>query len=417
MIFLALRYLVARRRQTLLTLLGIFFGTVAFISISGIMLGFREYIVGQLVSNSAHVHIRAREEFLLDHTLDQAFFGQQFMHVFWDPAPSGRKDSAMVANPQSWYRRLAADPRVAAYTPQLTASVIFSNGKATAPAVIIGCDPLQQRQVTTIGDYVIEGSFANLAAGGNRLAVGDDLKKKLGVRLFQNVLVSLANGQPAPFKVVAIFKTGIQVADSQAYGALGDVQRVNRTPNQVNEIAVKLHDYTQALGLAKAWSALGSETVESWDQINANIFNIFKIQDAIRFLSVGAVMVVAGFGIYNVLTMTVMQKRKDVAILRSMGYSAKDIVLLFFVQGLILGLSGATLGLLFGYALGLYLETIPFSGGPLGSGTGHMLISRNADIYIQAAFLAIASASIASILPALSAGRLTPIEIIRAGAE
>ncbi|MBI1824659.1 MAG: ABC transporter permease, partial [Nitrospirae bacterium] len=212
MISLAIRYMLARRRQTLLTLLGIFFGTAAFISLSGLMLGFREFLIDQLVNNSAHVHIQVREEFLTDHSLDQSFYGKQIKTVFWNVPPSGRKDYAIVENPQNWYKRLNADPRVEGFSPQLTASVIFSKGKATAPGTLVGCDPVQQVKITTIGNYVTEGRWNELAAGGNRIILGDDLRKKLGVRLYQNILVSLANSKPTPFQVVAFFKTGNKLA-------------------------------------------------------------------------------------------------------------------------------------------------------------------------------------------------------------
>lgn len=417
MIFLALRYLLARRRQTLLTFLGIFLGTAAYVSISGFMLGFQSYTVDQLVNNNPHVLIQAREEFLTDHSLDRAFYGSTYRHVFWDPPPSGRKDSAMVENPQKWYARLKADPRVVAYSPQLTAPVIFTNGKSRVSTSLIGCNPLQQQEVTTIGTYVTEGRFADVAAGGNRLAIGDELRKKLGVRMEQNVMVSLAAAQPTPFKVVAIFKTGNILWDSQAYGAIGDVQKVNRTPNQVNEIAVRLHDYTQAAEIASAWQTLALERVRSWDQINSSVFTIFRIQDAVRYLTIGTILIVAGFGIYNVLNMTVIQKRKDIAILRSMGFGTGDIIWLFFSQGLILAVAGAALGLTFGYLASLYLETVPFTASPMGVGTGSLNISFDPGIYFQATLLALLSASIASILPARAAGKLAPIDIIRAGAE
>ena len=417
MIFLALRYLLARRRQTLLTLLGIFFGAAAYVAISGFMLGFREYLVDQLVNNNAHIRIQAREDFLTEHSLDQAFYGDVYKHVFWTSPPSGTKGNILVENPQEWYQRLRADPRVTAFTPQLTANVVLSNGPANVATVLIGTDPLQQVKVTTIGEYVTEGEWNGLAAGGNRLVLGEELRKKLGVNLSQNVLVSLPGGTPTPFKVVAIFDTGNVQGNSQAYGALSDVQRVNRTPNRVNEIGVRLHDYTQAVDIATTWSRISPEKVQSWDQLFANIFSIFRIQDAVRYLSVGAILIVAGFGIYNVLNMTVVQKRQDIAILRSMGYNGRDVIWLFFAQGLLLALSGSALGLLFGYFLSLYIQTIPFAGGPGGGGVGHLLVSFNPAIYAQGALLAVVSASIASILPARAAGRLTPIEIIRAGPE
>lgn len=417
MIFLAIRFLKARPRQTLLMLLGFFFGTAAFISLSGLMLGFRYYLIYQLINNDAHVHIEPREEFLTEHGLDRSFYGTGLSHVFWGEPPSGRKDSAMIDSPGAWSRRLKADPRVVAYTPQLTASVIFSRGKATAPATLTGCDADQQIRVTTLGDYVKEGKFADISGGGNRLALGSELVKRLGVRLSQTVMVSLAEGTATPFKVVAIFETGNHIFDSNAYAALPDVQRVNRTPNQVNHIAVRLVDFSQAASIASTWASISQEKVESWDQRNASIFSVFKIQDAVRYLSIGAIMIVAGFGIYNVLNMTVMQKRRDVAILRSIGYSGGDIVTLFLSQGLILGCTGIVMGLTFGYAFSFYLETIPIGASPMGAGSGHLMISRDPMIYVHAAVLALSSALLASILPARAAGKLTPIEIIRSGAE
>lgn len=414
---LALRYLLARPRQTVLMVLGFFFGTAAFVLLSGIMLGFRHYLVYQLVNNDAHVHIQAREEFLDDKSLNQAFFGPLHKQVVWDVPPSGRKDSDMVENPGAWYERLDGDPRVSDYTPRLSASVILSKGKATVPAVLIGCDPLRQVRVTTLADYVTEGRFEDLAGGGRRIVIGEQLQKKLGVALSQNLLVSLAGGRAYPFKVAAVFRTGNHAFDGQAYGALADVQAVNGTPNEVNEIGVRLHDHAQSRAVAESWAALGADKVESWDQKNANIFSVFRIQDAVRFLSIGAIMIVAGFGIYNVLNITVVQKRKDIAILRSMGYSTGDVVRIFFTQGILLGVAGTVLGLVFGYLFSFQLEKIPLGAGPVGIGVDHLLVSRDPAIYLQSAILALASATLASVLPAASAGKLSPIQVIRSTVE
>lgn len=417
MTFLAIRYLMSRPRQTFLMLLGIFFGTAAFVSISGFMLGFREYLIDQLINNSPHVTISAREDFLTETSLNEGFFGRAVSHVFWDPPPSGRKDSATVNDPQSWYIRLRADQRVLAFSPQLSQPVVFNNGKAQASASMIGCDATQQVKVTSIGTYMKEGKFSDLDVGGNRVILGAELMRKLGARVGQSIMVASSVRAGVPFKVVGSYSTGNRLSDLNAYASLSDVQALAKMPNRVSSIVLKVFDYNQAAAMANSWSKFSEEKVESWDQLNASFFDIFKIQDAIRFLSVGAVMVVAGFGIYNVLNMTVMQKRKDVAILKSMGYSTGEIVSLFFSQGIILGVTGVIAGLTFGFLLCSYLSTLSFSGGPMGSGNGHLMISLNPKIYLQATTLALFSATLSSILPAFSAGKLTPIEIIRAGTE
>ncbi|MFA5249937.1 MAG: FtsX-like permease family protein [Parachlamydiales bacterium] len=415
MLFLALRHLAARKKQTFFTVLGIFFGTAAFVVISTMMLGFREYLLGELVNNDAHVHIKAREEFLEEHSLDRYF--SRGNYLFWKTAPSGRISSEGVTNPEKWYQILEKDPRVAFFSPQCATFATCGYGKSAISTNFVGCDPAKQKLMTKVGSHMTAGNFADLERSNHCIVLGHQVEKKLGVKLAQNILVSTPFGPPIPFKVVGIFRTDNVFLDFCAYGKLEDVQLLKNSPRQVTEIAVKLHDHSQALKLASLWSGLGLEKIESWDQINANIFEMFKIQDAVRFLSVGAVLLVAGFGIYNVLNMTVMQKRKDIAILRSMGYSTKEVVFLFFSQGLILGLAGASLGLIFGYFFGLYLETIPFGGGPLSMGPGHLMVSRSPWIYLQGGVMGLLSSALASLLPARSSGRLSPIEIIRAGAE
>lgn len=404
-----------RKRQTLLTLLGVFFGTMAYVSVSGFFLGFQGFIVEQLVNNSAQIHIQAREDNVLEHQLDTAFFGNQYEHVFWKSPPSGFEGYLEVQNPQSWYARLSRDPRVVAFSPLISIPAIFTLGKISVSANLTGCVPDQQAKVTSIASYMTEGQFIDIGAGGHRLILGDELIKRLGATPDQTVLVSTGTYPAVPFKVVGRFQIGNRNADLQAFGSINDVQRLNRTPNRVNEIAVRITDYTQAAAIARSWSKIAPEKSESWDQQNANIFSVFAIQNALRFSMILTVLVVSGFGIYNVLNMTVTQKRHDIAILRSMGYDTFDIVILFFSQGFLLGLVGAIFGLICGSLLCRYLQTIPFSGGPQMSVGGKLHISMSWKIYVEALALALASASAASVLPARAAGKLTPIEIIRSG--
>lgn len=143
---------------------------------------------------------------------------------------------------------------------------------------------------------------------------------------------------------------------------------------------------------------------------------MFKIQDATRLMMIAVILIVAGFGIYNVLNMTVTTKQKEIAILRSMGFDTWDVIFLFFAQGLILGVIGGAIGLVAGYWICRYLETVSFGGGPLG-GAGYLHIDIRLAYFIQSMALAIFSSALASILPARAAGKLTPIQIIREGSD
>lgn len=415
MIFLALRYLLERKRQTFLTLLGVFFGTMAFVAVSGFFMGFQGFLVQQLVNNGAQVHIEMRQDYLKEHDLDVPFFGKKTLHTFWSPPPAGVEGYLDIQNPQAWYRRLNIDPRVEAFSPTLTAAALFNIGPISVAAGLIGCNPNQQAKVTTIADFMIAGKFSDLVFGGNRIILGDELMKRLGAGMQQNILISVGTSSPVPFKVVGRFYTGSRGLDLQAFAALNDVQRVNHTPNFVNEIGVRLKDYKEADLLARTWAKLGPERVESWGDQNLNIQSVFSIQNALKFSMIMIVLVVAGFGIYNILNMTVNQKRQDIAILRALGYDPFDIITLFFSQGMIVGVCGASLGLVCGYFFCRWLQTLSFMLATPSNPQGHLHIALNPAIYVQAAALALLSAAIASVLPARAAGKLTPIDIIRQG--
>lgn len=416
MIFIALKYLLERKRQTFLTLLGVFFGTMAYVGVSGFFVGFQSFMVEQLVNNAAQVHIEARKDYLTEHILDIPFFGSKNTNVFWKAQPAGVEGFQEVQNPQTWYRRLSSDPRVEAFTPQLSAPALMTLGKNSVGTTITGCDPRQQVRVTTIANYMILGKFTDIAVGGNRIILGDELAKRLGAGINQIIMVSVGtNPTRIPFKVVGRFQSGNRGMDLQSFASLADVQHANLTPNQVNEIGVRLKDYRDADIMARTWASSSPERVESWGDQNANILSVFRIQTALRFSMIMTVLIVAGFGIYNILNITVNQKRQDIAILRALGYDSFDIIMLFFSQGLMVGFIGTVFGLLCGYLFCRYLQTIPFMLSTPSNPEGHLHIALTFNIFAQAAFMALFSTSLASILPAKAAGKLTPIDIIRTG--
>jgi len=413
MIFLAFKHLASRKQQTFLTLLGIILGTTAYIVISGMMLGFREYMIQQLLNNDAHIHISAKQVMLETHSLDNDFFPNA-AYINWLIGPSGLKNNPRIINPQGWYALLDHDPRVAAYSPQLTTQVILTKGGTSETTRLIGVNPIKQQRVTAIADYMTIGKFDDISGGGNRLVVGSELLRKLGAKVYDTIWVSNGKGALSPFKVIGSFSTGIMAIDQAViYGNLTDTQAINGTPSQINEIAVRVFEVYKAKAMATQWSKLTDDYVQSWDQLNANIFSVFKIQDVVRYMMTFSILIVAGFSIYNILNMVVTQKRKEIAILRSMGYEQKDIVQLFLVQGVALGLVGGIIGVGLGYIGCVALSKVPFVGGSMGKTNGTMMVSFNPLIYFLGAFLSSVAAVIASWLPARSAGTMTPIDILR----
>ncbi|MBK7891169.1 MAG: ABC transporter permease [Bdellovibrionales bacterium] len=416
---MAIRHLVARKKQTTLTLLGIVFGSMAFVAISGFMLGFQYFLLDQLINNDAHIRISAREDRVDHEVANKDLYSKLDKNglVSWVVDPSGTRSNPKIENPQGWAEILKKDPRVEAYSPQFSAQVLFSVGAIAANGKLIGSEPDMQVRVTNIQSYIKTGKFEDISSGGNRIIVGTGLLKKLGSGDGSTIFVYNGRDKPVPFKVIGTFETGgRQIDDTTAFGALIDVQKLAGQPNEINNMAVRLIDFNRARETAHDWQPLSPDKVESWDEINAAFLNVFRIQDAMRYMMIATILLVAGFGIYNILNVVVTQKKKEIAILRFIGYEPGDILQLFFLQGIILGVVGSIIGLILGYIACLGIEQISFGGGPMGGGT-MMKVSFDPMIYLRAFLFGSLAAAFASLMPARSAGKLTPIDIIRSGAE
>lgn len=412
MFFLAIRHLLSRRRQTSLTLMGIILGAAAYIAISGMMLGFQIFIVDQLVNNDSHIRINAREEILTERSLDTAFFEPETV-VHWLKPPSGRKDNAYILSPRSWLDRLENDPNVLATSPQLIVQAIASYGKVTTGVRLIGSEPDQQRQVANIENYMLKGKFSDIGTSGNRIAVGKEFLAKIGAVQGESIFLTVGKGSPQPFKIISVFQLGVKALDEGTlYGALSDIQKLNQTPSRISDIAIRLTEVENARSLAATLNLLGQEKVQSWDQSNEGIMSVFTTQDIVRNSMTISILVVAGFGIYNILSLAVSHKRREIAILRSMGFEPYDVSFLFLTQGIILGLIGGIVGCLLGLLASYGMSLIQVSEAR-GLGTGRMMISFDYLIYVKAFILALLSSSFASYFPARAAGKLEPIDIIR----
>jgi lipoprotein-releasing system permease protein len=248
--------------------------------------------------------------------------------------------------------------------------------------------------------------------------MGAKLMDLLGTRLFETILISTGSAPPQAFKVVGSFETGIKTVDeATSFTSLADAQKLRGTPSEVTDIAVKLIDPGIAREKAESWKRSRGDKVQSWQESSAAILSVFKTQDIVRKSMTISIIIVAGFGIYNILSILVGQKRRDIAILRSMGFSPNDIVRLFFNQGMILGIFGGVLGLFLGYLICIGMSHIEVVPGRMSGPGNHMIISFDFIIYLKAIGIAVVTAMASSIIPARAGGKLEPMEIIRSGGQ
>lgn len=405
--YLAFKHIMFRKVQTLLTFTGIVLGAAAYVIFSGMQIGFQEYMINRLVNSSGHITISPREDFITEQNLNGVFY--QDSTVRWFAAPSGRRVYDRLANANHWYDTLGSLPSVNAYTSLINKEVIFTHNSFSIPGSLIGIDASQHVKVTNLSENITLGNLSLVSQGNNLIIVGQDLMKYLGAK--PNDMINVVNSYGAiyPVKIVGTFKTGSRGMDSRfAYSSIPSVQSISNSQGQITQILVKLKEkeFERASEIATKLAVTSSDKVESWDQANVNFLSVIDTQNTTRLVITFILILIISFSIYNILNMVVNHKRRDIAILRSMGYDQKETTFLFLIQGIILGIFGALIGMGLG-ALGcLYASTIP-------TPQGTMRISWNIWIYIQGFAMVVGASLIASYIPAKNAGKLSPIEIIR----
>jgi len=405
--FVALKHIFSRKSQTLLTFFAIVLGAGGYVVFSGTQLGFQQYMVERLIERSGHINISARDEFITEESLQGVFFTGD--SIRWLNRPSGRRASEKLSSAVSWYNMLDNNPEVVAYSPELTEQVIISGGNFTETVSLVGIDPDKYLSVTNFAENITAGSYSSLNSAGAFIFMGERLMQYLGVKVNDSITVSTSDGRVTPLKIAGSFDTGEPHMDRRTiYASIDTVQRVSGASGEITEIIVKVKEFSRAAAIATAWSSLGRDNVESWDQLNRDRLSMMNTQDVVRTVTTTSFILIVAFGIYNILNMVVNHKKRDIAILRSIGYDEKDTVFLFLIQGVIIGIAGGLAGLALGFLACSYIETVKI---PMGR--HHMMISWDIMIYVKGFFLVVGASIIASFFPARTAGRLSPIEIIR----
>lgn len=414
MLFLAVQHLINRKKQSLITLLGIMIGTTAFIVMSSFFVGLQNQITDSLVSGDAHIKIYADETDITPEYIQEKMFPGT--SVGWIRKPGGTRKSSSIESLGLWDEVFTNSPEYVASTPVFSTSVVIAQNNETWNLNLTGTKPESLIKITNIEDKMIKGSMLDLLKSTGSVIIGEQLAKSIGKEVGESIIVrSTSTGNTFPLKIIGLFNTDNRRADlGSGYVLISDAQKIASKPGAISQISVKVKNFREAADVSNKWKKMSNDYVESWDQAHEGLISMFQSQDTTRYMATGIIMLVASFGIYNILNMIVTQKRKDIAILRSMGYEALDITQLFLVQGLALGIGGGLLGMLLGFIICEAIGTVQF--GPPGSKGGFSL-DFNMQIYLTAFVISNSAAILASILPSRSAAKLTPIEIIRSGAD
>lgn len=408
---IALSHLMSRRRQTIVSLLGIALGVAFFLAVSGLMRGSELDFIKRLVDNAPHITVydEYREPRL-----------QPVMEAFSGATIELRstKPRTEVRGIRQYKEKLAfvaalPDVRVA---PVLSGQGIVTFAGKDMGATISGVIPELMKNITTIDEHFLVGSLDTLAANPEGIVIGSGMADKLHVQIGQNLTVTTPAGVVRIMKVVGIFRTGnAQYDEVQTFVFLKRAQILLNRPNIANRLILKLNDPNAAIDTARVIEAATGYKSQSWQEATSDIMSLIKVRNAILYSVVSAILIVASFGIYNVISTVVMEKTRDIAIMKSMGFHARDVRRIFVIEGLIVGAIGSSAGSALGLVMMLGMSYIKFKS-PFFSEETYMPIYWGADQIAIGAGFAIISALAAAYLPARKAGRVHPVDILRGAA-
>lgn len=210
---------------------------------------------------------------------------------------------------------------------------------------------------------IVKGSLDSLAAVPDGIIIGSQLAERMGADIGDTLTASASRGAVQRLRVVGIFKTGMDQVDRRSvYLSLARQQSLQMRPRIVNEICIRLVQVAQSIPVAAELESRWGYKSAPWEETNSRILAVFKLQNFIIYFTVSSILIVAGFGIFNIITTVVLEKSRDIAILRAVGLGAGDIVRIFVWEALAVGLAGVILGCGLGFAFAEGLRQIPAPG-------------------------------------------------------
>lgn len=280
--------------------------------------------------------------------------------------------------------------------------------------IINGIEVSEEKRLFNFEDYVVEGDAFSLIRKKNSILIGAGIAKKLSLGVGDNIQVASPSGATFSLNIGGIYQSGLaEVDDLQSYVNLKMAQQIlNVGGNYVSRIHVKLKDMTEAVSFSNLIERIYDVEALDIKTANAQFDTGSDIRTLISYAVSITLLIVAGFGIYNILNMFIYEKMNDIAILKAVGFTGSDVMYIFLIQALVIGLLGALLGISIGYGVSLFIDNIPFDTEALPTVKTYP-INYNPLFYILGVVFAIVSTFFAGHLPARKAQKIDPIEIIR----
>lgn len=404
---IAAKHLAKRKRQTAVAIAGVGIGVGFFLAVSALMTGSQNDFIDRLINAAPHIiisdEIRSPRPQAALRALPAAAIQ---MH--------GYKVRNEVRGIKDWPEivRAAGLFPGAVVAPSLSGAITLRVGGREEPLGIIGVDPYVEEKIENVQQNLSAGSLHDLETTQGGVIISEDLAHNLGVRMGDTVGATSTAGSRS-LKIVGLFARGRGQFGNNGYVLLRDAQSLTGQPFIINRIGLRIADPYEAQGVAANLESRFGYKAQSWQERSADFMTLMLTRNVIMYSVVSAMLLVASFGIYTAVSTSVVDKRRDIAILRSIGFSQSDLERIFIVEGLMLALTGLLAGWGLGILLMQALGTIQF---PILGRVEHLPIDRSARQFLIASAASLSAATIAAWLPARKAAKVDPVEILRGAA-
>ncbi|MEZ4739857.1 MAG: FtsX-like permease family protein [Flavobacteriales bacterium] len=418
LIDIAITLLRAKMRQSIIAAVGVMFSIAMFVTLLGFMNGLNSLLDGLILNRTPHVRLynelRPSPEQPIERAFEQnAAVGSEQGHHFISSIKP-KDELPRLRNAPAIMDALNKDDRVLAVSPRLVAQVLFNVGTTDLTGQINGVDVLKEVRYYMFTEYLVQGDPYDLATGNNTIVLGKGLADLMEAGIGDLVQVTMASGDRSMLRVVGFFQTGIADYDKvQCYANIKTVQKLLARPGSYyTDVNVKLKDLELAPSFAKEMTARFGVQAVDIQTANAQFETGSDVRNIISYAVGIVLLIVAGFGIYNILNMMIYEKLDAIAILKATGFNGSDVQRIFLLLSIIIGVVGGVGGLIGGFALQKMIDNIPFVTEALPTITTYP-IDYSLQYYIIAVTFALLTTWVAGWFPARKASQVDPVEIIR----
>lgn len=402
----------ARLKQTLVAATGVMFSITMFVALLGFMNGLNQLLDGLILNRTPHVRFYNEVKPNPNQPIDQAKEFKDFYNIIRSVKPAASRTS--IYNSEALIKTLENDDRVLGIAQKISIQVFFNVGNTDVSGIIDGINVEEENRLFAFSDYVIAGDFADLKNTSNSIILGKGAADRMMASIGDVVQATTSQGNRVQLKVVGYYQSGLGDLDNvQSYASINTTQKMlGESSSYVTDINVKLKDFNQAPMVAQEFREIFDIDADDIQTVNAQFETGTQIRTLISYMVGITLLIVSGFGIYNILNMMIYEKMDTIAILKAIGFSGKDVNNIFITIAITIGVVGGSIGLIFGFLSGLGIEKIPFETEALPTIKTYP-VDFNPKYYIIGGVFSLVTTYFAGFFPARKASGVDPVEIIR----